>query len=994
MKRMNLKRKIAAMMCAMMTFSCAVPAAFAEDLVTLLTPEETKALFDSYKALQDQMESAAAALSGESAQQENPGDQDTAQDTQKKQETAFLSSGPVFNEFTLSAKEKDGTITVTLAGNSPYEIEVVLSGAASAKDWILDTNGSVSFSGLSAGDYTIKASYVSKPSISAGASVKIEAADEDDGNSGGSGSVDSITPPSGSGSGADAITPPGSSGSGAELITPPTVTYSAELTAFSVTDTDEGKEEGAVSGTVSFTGDLDMVAKLYDADGGKIAEKTLLKGGDGSFAFSGLAAGDYKVSVYFYGKGGETPPVSKSFTVQSNVPLGSSTVSRFTLNASQNSGAITAQISGASNREIEIVLLDKDGKEVASSYTIGNDSALLGTFAAGEYTVRAYYVTPSVDADGNDIEPVTAKVTVPAGTQAAPEITYIDIEAKIDTGSDYVIVTVSKAADAPMYLFFGDYEPRAVKPGDTVRFDKLTPGKYEVEIDYEAAGHGASPFRGTATIADPAALKAVAITQVVGGENQLVVTGSAQENTEITLTTEPASVTAVVKTDASGHFSAAITCEPGTYTKVTAGYSSGLGSKATFSGSFTVSAPTAKPTLTVDPVDTESKTVVAKTTAGVTVTLKTSDYTQTETADSNGLVRFTLPHTYLTGDTFTFTVYYGAGNSQSFTQTVTVAKASKYDTLEKGDKGDDVYALTSRLSALGYPVKAQKKYDDSVVTAVSLFQQINGLKVTGVASNSTQAALYSVGAIPYSTSSKYPTFVRGDRDHPLIYAMQRRLKDLGYYTIKVDGIFGSGTQRAVRDFQKVNGLSVTGKADSAMQTLLYSAAAKPADYVSPGSYKTLVRSSKYQSAVVPLQRRLKALGYYTGSIDGYFGSKTYRAVRSFQSRNGISVTGKADPYTQEVLYSSYARPASGSSSSSSSSSSDYRLLYWGCEGSAVKRLQNALISAGYKSLVRTADGIYGQWTYDAVRAYQKDHGLSVDGIAGKNTQNSLYGTNY
>lgn len=32
--------------------------------------------------------------------------------------------------------------------------------------------------------------------------------------------------------------------------------------------------------------------------------------------------------------------------------------------------------------------------------------------------------------------------------------------------------------------------------------------------------------------------------------------------------------------------------------------------------------------------------------------------------------------------------------------------------------------------------------------------------------------------------------------------------------------------------------------------------------------------------------------------------------------------------------------------------------------------------------------------YDAVRAYQKDVGLSVDGIAGKNTQNKLYGTNY
>ena len=56
--------------------------------------------------------------------------------------------------------------------------------------------------------------------------------------------------------------------------------------------------------------------------------------------------------------------------------------------------------------------------------------------------------------------------------------------------------------------------------------------------------------------------------------------------------------------------------------------------------------------------------------------------------------------------------------------------------------------------------------------------------------------------------------------------------------------------------------------------------------------------------------------------------------------------------------------------------------------------QQALIDAGYKSYVRSADGIYGQWTYDAVRAYQKDVGLSVDGIAGKNTQNKLYGTKY
>ena len=101
----------------------------------------------------------------------------------------------------------------------------------------------------------------------------------------------------------------------------------------------------------------------------------------------------------------------------------------------------------------------------------------------------------------------------------------------------------------------------------------------------------------------------------------------------------------------------------------------------------------------------------------------------------------------------------------------------------------------------------------------------------------------------------------------------------------------------------------------------------------------------------------------------------------------------ADETTQRVLFSSAAISASGASSSSSSSSSSGsygRQLYWGCEGEDVKQLQKTLLSKGYYQ-VRTADGVYGQWTYDAVRAFQKDHGLAVDGIAGKNTLRALYG---
>ena len=239
------------------------------------------------------------------------------------------------------------------------------------------------------------------------------------------------------------------------------------------------------------------------------------------------------------------------------------------------------------------------------------------------------------------------------------------------------------------------------------------------------------------------------------------------------------------------------------------------------------------------------------------------------------------------------------------------------------------------------------------------------------------------------SEEKYPTLRWGDRGG-YVYQLQQRLKELGYYTIRVDGIYGSGTQRAVRLFQQVNGLSGTGVADSATQQLLYSSAAKRYDWDDdPSEYYTLRRSAYYQSAVVPLQRRLKNLGYYSGSCDGYYGSGTYRAVRNFQSRNGLYVTGTADPETQRVLYSSSARAAG----SSSGDSTGYRLLYWGCKGSAVTRLQRALLNAGYTQ-VRSVDGIYGKWTYDAVRAFQRDHGLSVDGIAGKKTQNLLYGTSY
>lgn len=59
--------------------------------------------------------------------------------------------------------------------------------------------------------------------------------------------------------------------------------------------------------------------------------------------------------------------------------------------------------------------------------------------------------------------------------------------------------------------------------------------------------------------------------------------------------------------------------------------------------------------------------------------------------------------------------------------------------------------------------------------------------------------------------------------------------------------------------------------------------------------------------VAELQKRLQALGYYTGEIDGQFGPGTREAVVAFQKNNGLDADGLAGTETLKVLYSQEAK---------------------------------------------------------------------------------------
>ncbi len=61
--------------------------------------------------------------------------------------------------------------------------------------------------------------------------------------------------------------------------------------------------------------------------------------------------------------------------------------------------------------------------------------------------------------------------------------------------------------------------------------------------------------------------------------------------------------------------------------------------------------------------------------------------------------------------------------------------------------------------------------------------------------------------------------------------------------------------------------------------------------------------------VEELQKRLQALGYYDGEIDGQFGPGTKAAVVDFQKNNGLDTDGLAGTETLNLIYSQEAKPS-------------------------------------------------------------------------------------
>ena len=236
--------------------------------------------------------------------------------------------------------------------------------------------------------------------------------------------------------------------------------------------------------------------------------------------------------------------------------------------------------------------------------------------------------------------------------------------------------------------------------------------------------------------------------------------------------------------------------------------------------------------------------------------------------------------------------------------------------------------------------------------------------------------------------------------------MQFWLSTLAQYessipSVTVDGVYGSGTAAAVRAFQRLYGLTVDGIVGLTTWTELYDQFRSiQSDNGTPNAYPgTPLREGSSGQNVRLVQFWLKiARTVYTSlanvTVDGKFGAGTAAAVQRFQRYFGLTADGVVGRTTWQKLYEVYNDIANRLLSPSLRPGEYPGVLRTGSSGTAVRELQFYLyLMSAYESSIPpvSIDGKFGADTERTVRAYQRFAGLTVDGVVGRTTWNSLYG---
>ena len=322
--------------------------------------------------------------------------------------------------------------------------------------------------------------------------------------------------------------------------------------------------------------------------------------------------------------------------------------------------------------------------------------------------------------------------------------------------------------------------------------------------------------------------------------------------------------------------------------------------------------------------------------------------------------------------------------------------------LSVGSRGDAVVALQRALLAHGVEVVggADGAFGPMTLAAVNAFQRSVGLPETSSVDDGTATALGLV-------DSPMVGLTRGARGEAVVQ-LQRLLISLGQDPAGgADGIFGPGTEAALRNVQSAFGLTASGMVDETTAARLLSGnapapapapapeapAESPAPEVeapaAPAASDSPLIGLKYGDwggNVTTLQEQLIASGRaLRGGADGLFGLVTMNALKDYQAANGLEVTGRVNDATAQALASNSA------DRSAAAASNPYTQLVGlrpGALGGSVEALQQRLLDLGVQ--VRGGvDGIFGPATANSLKAFQTQRGLPADGVVDNATAEAL-----
>ena len=160
------------------------------------------------------------------------------------------------------------------------------------------------------------------------------------------------------------------------------------------------------------------------------------------------------------------------------------------------------------------------------------------------------------------------------------------------------------------------------------------------------------------------------------------------------------------------------------------------------------------------------------------------------------------------------------------------------------------------------------------------------------------------------------------------------------------------------------------------------------------AYAAVYQQGSSGNVVKTVQRKLKNWGYYTGSVDGIFGSKTKEAVKYFQRKNKLTADGIVGPKTLSALGIVEGSSSNASSYSDSDVALLARLIYGEARGESYVGqvavgavVMNRIRSSSFPNTISGV--IYQKYAFTAVSDGQIN--LTPDATAKKAAKDAMNG---